>query len=87
MGSRRPFLATPAGLVLIGFLVIAGFFLVAEHAAHLFGILPWLLLAACPFSKPGDDRAVQLCTRLHAGDVRLSFFNGRRSSRWPCSRC
>jgi DUF2933 family protein len=34
--------------VLIGFALVAGFFLVTEHRAHLFGILPYLLLAACP---------------------------------------
>jgi len=34
--------------VLLGFLVIAAYFLVTEHAAHLAGILPWLLLLACP---------------------------------------
>jgi DUF2933 family protein len=34
--------------VFIGFVLVAGFFLVAEHRAHLFGILPYLLLAACP---------------------------------------
>ena len=36
--------------VLIGFLVIAGFFLFTEHRAHLFGIipyLPYLLLLGC----------------------------------------
>jgi len=27
---------------------ILGFFLLTEHLAHLFGILPWLLLLACP---------------------------------------
>ena len=32
--TRKPFLTTPAGLVLIGFLAIAGFFLFTEHAAH-----------------------------------------------------
>ena len=26
----------------------AGFFLVTEHAAHLYGALPFLLLLACP---------------------------------------
>ena len=32
-----------------GFLLIAGFFLQTEHRAHLFGILPFLLiLLACP---------------------------------------
>lgn len=30
------------------FVAIAGFFLVTEHRAHLLGILPYLLLAACP---------------------------------------
>jgi hypothetical protein len=33
----------------VGFLLIAGFFLRTEHRAHLFGILPFLLiLLACP---------------------------------------
>jgi hypothetical protein len=43
-----PWFRTRSGLVLIGFLVIAGFFLVTEHTAHLLGILPFLLLLACP---------------------------------------
>ena len=30
------------------FVAIAGFFLITEHWAHLFGILPFLLLLACP---------------------------------------
>lgn len=34
--------------VLIGFVLVAAFFLVTEHRAHVFGILPYLLLAACP---------------------------------------
>jgi hypothetical protein len=34
--------------VLVGFLAIAGFFLLTEHRAHLLGILPFLLLLACP---------------------------------------
>jgi hypothetical protein len=32
-----------------GFVAIAGFFLLTEHRAHLFGALPYLLLLACPF--------------------------------------
>jgi hypothetical protein len=36
---------TTATWVLIA---IIGFFLVTEHQAHLFGILPWLFLLACP---------------------------------------
>lgn len=34
--------------VLAGFLMIAAFFLWTEHRAYLLGILPYLLLAACP---------------------------------------
>jgi hypothetical protein len=37
--------------VLVGFLVLAGFYLIAEHRAHLWLVLPWLpwlLLLACP---------------------------------------
>ncbi len=34
--------------VLIGFVLVAAFFLITEHRAHVFGILPYLLLAACP---------------------------------------
>jgi hypothetical protein len=34
--------------VLLAFLVIAAFFIVTEHTAHFFGILPYLLLLACP---------------------------------------
>ena len=35
-------------LVLLAFLAIAGFFLITEHTAHVLGILPYLLLLACP---------------------------------------
>jgi DUF2933 family protein len=35
-------------VVLWIFLAIAGFFLITEHAAHLFGILPYLLVLLCP---------------------------------------
>lgn len=34
--------------VLVLFAIIGGFFIVAEHRAHLIPYLPWLLLAACP---------------------------------------
>ncbi len=35
-------------VVFIAFAAIAGYFLVTEHRAHLYGALPFLLLAACP---------------------------------------
>ena len=38
----------PFRVALIGFLAVAGFFLVTEHTAHLFGVLPYLLLLAGP---------------------------------------
>lgn len=39
---------TKSGIALFGFLAIAGYFLIAEHRAHFFGALPYLLLLACP---------------------------------------
>ena len=34
--------------VLLGFLAVAGFFLLTEHRAHVLGALPFLLFLACP---------------------------------------
>jgi hypothetical protein len=42
------FLRSPTGLVLLGFLAIAAFFLIVEHTAHVFGVLPFALLLLCP---------------------------------------
>ena len=39
---------TPIEVVTCGFLIVAGFFLVTEHTAHVFGVLPYLLILACP---------------------------------------
>jgi len=39
---------SPAGIVTLGFLGVAGFFLLTEHTAHVFGVLSWLLIAGCP---------------------------------------
>lgn len=41
-------LRAPTGLVLVAFLLIAGFFLLTEHTAHTLGVLPFALLALCP---------------------------------------
>ena len=35
-------------IVLLAFLAIAGFFLLTEHRAHVFGLAPYVLLLACP---------------------------------------
>ena len=45
----RSWLRSRTGAVLLGFLVVAGFFLLTEHTAHVFGILPFALLLACLF--------------------------------------
>lgn len=37
-----------SNIVLLGFLAIAGFYLVSEHTAHVIPYWPWLLLLACP---------------------------------------
>jgi hypothetical protein len=44
----RPWGPSRSGLALLGFLAIAGFYVVTEHQAHLFGVLPYLLILACP---------------------------------------
>ncbi len=65
-----PWVRTRSGLVLIAFLVIAGFFFVTEHTAHVLGMLPYLLLLACPllhFFHRGYGGAHG---RTHGGDDR-----------------
>ncbi|WP_245486421.1 DUF2933 domain-containing protein [Mesorhizobium sp. M7A.F.Ca.US.010.02.1.1] len=42
------FWTSKAGLATIAFLLIAAFFLLTEHRAHTLGVLPFLLLLACP---------------------------------------
>src|SRR5262245_3169965 len=44
----RSWLRTPGGVVLLGFLAIATFFLISEHRAHVLGALPYVLLLLCP---------------------------------------
>ena len=46
--QKRNWLWSPTFLVLCGFLIIAAFFLFTEHRAHVFGILPFVLLLLCP---------------------------------------
>jgi hypothetical protein len=44
--ERRPEART--WLAVCAFLAIAAFFLWTEHRAHILGVLPYVLLAACP---------------------------------------
>ena len=41
-------LRSKTGMVFIAFLAIAAFFLITEHTAHLFGVIPYVLLLLCP---------------------------------------
>lgn len=45
---RQPQQRTWGNWIFLGFLGIAAFFLLSEHRAHLLGVLPLLLLLACP---------------------------------------
>jgi len=46
--SLGQWLRSRTGLVFLAFLGIAAFYLITEHAAHFFGILPYALLLLCP---------------------------------------
>lgn len=45
---HTPLWRSKGGIVLCGFLLVAGFYLLTEHTAHVLGALPFLLFAACP---------------------------------------
>jgi hypothetical protein len=45
---HTPIWRTRGGVVLCGFLIVSGFYLLTWHTAHVLGVLPLLLLAACP---------------------------------------
>ncbi len=47
--SPGSFLGSRTGLVLIGFVIIAGALLFTEHRAHVLGALIWILPLACIF--------------------------------------
>ncbi len=42
------FLRSRTGIVLVVFLAVAAFYLTAEHATHVFGLLPYGLILLCP---------------------------------------
>jgi peptidoglycan/LPS O-acetylase OafA/YrhL len=44
----RPWWQPRANIILCAFLAIAAFFLITEHTAHFFGLLPYALLLLCP---------------------------------------
>lgn len=46
--AQTGFWKSRSGLALIAFLAIGLFYLYSEHRAHLFGVVPYLLILACP---------------------------------------
>lgn len=46
--ADTPWWRTKSAIVLAGFAATAAFFLLSEHRAHVYGILPFLLILACP---------------------------------------
>lgn len=58
-GSNQGMLTSRVGLVLMGFIIIAGALLFTEHRAHVLGVLIYLPLLLCPlmhfFMHGGHD--------------------------------
>ena len=46
--SHGSFLTSRVGLALLVFIIVAGTLLLTEHRAHVWGLLIWLPLLACP---------------------------------------
>lgn len=44
----EPWWRSRFGLVALGFAALIAFYLLTEHTAHVFGVLPYVLLLACP---------------------------------------
>lgn len=76
MSDPRSGPSTRLWIVLCAFLAIMGFFLLTEHRAHLFGLLPYVLLLACPLlhwllhGKHGHHDDAQQNERSHPGSPR-----------------
>jgi uncharacterized protein (DUF983 family) len=45
---RTSFWKSKAGIVTCGFLLLGDFYLLTEHWVHALGVLPYLLILACP---------------------------------------
>jgi hypothetical protein len=46
--SHVPWWPTRTGIAVIGFGIVIAFYVLREHYAHALGLLPYLLLFACP---------------------------------------
>ena len=70
--SRKAQRGAASTWVFAGFAMVALFFLLTEHRAHLYGWLPFLLVAACPlmhlFHGHGGHGGQGKHVADHAGD-------------------
>lgn len=74
--------------IFVGFAAVAGFFLVMEHRAHLYGALPFLLILACPLmhlfhghgNHGGPDRSGSSVDNDGANKPPQTHGHGRRQS-------
>lgn len=48
MESTTPWWRSRTGITVIGFALVAAFYVLREHYQHALGVLPYLLLLACP---------------------------------------
>ena len=46
--TQAPWWRSKGGIAMIGFALVAAFYVLREHYAHALGALPYLLLLACP---------------------------------------
>jgi hypothetical protein len=68
--ERRAWWRTRWGLALAGFVAVAVFFLLSEHAAHAFGALPYVLLLTCPLMHAFMHQRAPRRGRLAGGTIR-----------------
>lgn len=46
--ARPAWWRTPTGITVLGFVLVAAFYILREHDAHALGLLPYLVILACP---------------------------------------
>jgi hypothetical protein len=59
---------------------VGGFFLITEHTAHVFGVLPWLLVGACPLCMCSCIMAITATMIIRA---KVRALRDRRKSHDP----